>query len=186
MAVRRSVVVDWLMKINLLCGALSGIAMLLMMIVGALDVIGTNLDLVGLPSTPVPAAFEFVATMMVVSVFLAVSLSQARREHIRVEVLVDKLPRPLRQAADVLRYGLSMAFFMAIAYYGALSAMRSYGVGEYAPGLINFPVWPARVVLAFGASLISIQCAIDLIGVFSRRFTVPDRVGGAQTPPSIG
>ena len=87
-------IVNVMMKLNLACAVLSGIALLMMMVVGALDVIGTNLDMIGLPSHPIPAAFEFMATMMVVSVFLAMSLGQARRTHIRVEVLVDKLPRP--------------------------------------------------------------------------------------------
>ena len=170
------------MKVNLACAVLSGIALLLMMVVGALDVIGTNLDLVGLPSAPVPAAFEFVATMMVVSVFLAISLGQARRAHIRVEVVVNLLPRPLRKLADVIRHGLSMALFLLIAYFGALSAMQSFGVGEYAPGIVNFPIWPARLFLAFGASLISIQCAVDLIGVLSPRFAVNGN-GAATDPP---
>jgi TRAP-type mannitol/chloroaromatic compound transport system permease small subunit len=181
----RAAVVDWLMKINLACGVLSGIALLLMMVVGALDVVGTNLDMVGVPSLPVPAAFEFMATMMVVSVFLAMALGQARRAHIRVEVLVNKLPRPLRKLADLIRHGLSMAFFMSIAYFGALSAIHSFGVGEYAPGIINFPIWPARLFLAFGASLISIQCALDLIGIFSRRFAVNSHPGATAKPLRI-
>jgi len=179
MSRQRSAIVDGLMKVNLACGILSGIALLLMMVVGALDVIGTNLDMIGITSAPVPAAFEFMATMMVVCVFLAVSLGQARRSHIRVEVLVDKLPRPLRKLANLFRHLISLAFFMAIAWFGGLSALHSFNVGEYAPGIINFPIWPARFFLAFGATLISIQCAIDFIGVFSKRFDVEVHSGVA-------
>lgn len=182
---KRAAVVDWLLKVNLACGVLSGVALLLMMVVGALDVLGTNLDIIGVPSFPIPAAFEFMATMMVVSVFLAMSLGQARRTHIRVEVLVDKLPRPLRKLADIVRHGLSMGFFMCIAYFGALSAWHSFGVGEYAPGIINFPIWPARLFLAFGASLISLQCALDLLSVFSKRFSVEGHALTAGPKPRI-
>ena len=171
---QRSLLVDRFMRINLACGILSGIALLLMMSVGAIDVVGTNLDIVGLESAPVPAAFEFMTTMMVVCVFLAMSLGQARRAHIRVEVLVNLLPRPLQSVTDLVRYGLSMAFFGAIAWFGCLSAIHSFSVGEYAPGIINFPIWPARLFLAFGASLISIQCAFDLLGVFWPRFGATD------------
>ncbi len=185
MPTRRAPIVDWLMKVNLACGVLSGIALLLMMVVGALDVIGTNLDIIGVPSMPVPAAFEFMATMMVVSVFLAMSLGQARRTHIRVEVLVNLLPWRLHQLANLIRHGLSMAFFLCVAYFGALSAIHSFDVGEYAPGIINFPIWPARLILAFGASLISAQCALDLISVFSRRFAVKGHAGVARPAPRI-
>ena len=179
MSHQRSVMVDGFMKVNLACGFLSGMALLIMMMVGAADVIGTNLDIIGIPSAPVPAAFEFMATMMVVCVFLAISLGQARRAHIRVEVLVDKLPAPLRLLVDLFRHLISMGFFIAIAWFGGLSALHSFNVGEYAPGIINFPIWPARFFLAFGATLISIQCTFDFISVFSRRFNVKGHPGVA-------
>ena len=57
----------FLLRVNLVCGLLSGVALLLMMLAGAADVIGTNLDMIGLQSRPIPAAFEFMATMMVVT-----------------------------------------------------------------------------------------------------------------------
>jgi len=162
-------VVRWLTGFNRSCAIASGVALLLMMVVGAVDVIGTNLDIVGLDSRPLPAAFEFMETMMVVSVFLALSLGQARRIHIRVEVLVNLLPGLLRASCDVLQHVASFAFFVLIAWYGWRSAYTNFLVGEYAPGVINFPVWPARIVLAFGASLMALQCLLDVAGVFVRR-----------------
>ena len=57
----RSAVARLLLRVNLVCGLLSGVALLLMMIAGAADVIGTNLDIIGLQSRPIPAAFEFMA-----------------------------------------------------------------------------------------------------------------------------
>lgn len=176
----------WLMKLNLACGVIAGIALILMMSVGAIDVIGTNLDLLGLPSAPVPAAFEFMTTMMVVSVFLSMSLGQARRTHIRVEVIVDRFPRSVQFLTDILRHALSIVFFAAIAYFGALSALKAYSVGEYAPGIVNFPVWPSRLFLAFGAGLVAAQCVLDLIGVFNTRYRVdtPGESGASAAPIS--
>jgi len=177
-----SVAVKWLMKINLACAFLSGIALLLMMVVGAVDVIGTNLDMVGVSSSPVPAAFEFMATMMVVSVFMAISLGQARRTHIRVELIANMLPARAQVMANLFRHGLSVAFFMAIAWFGMLSAINSFNVGEYTPGSINFPVWPARFFLAAGASLMAVQCIFDFLSVFWGWFDVK-RHDGATSPP---
>ncbi len=173
MSFQHPAIIRWLMKINLGCAVVSGIALLLMMAAGTADVIGTNLDLVGLRSHPVPAAFEFVATMMVVSVFMAISLAQARRAHIRVGVLVKVMPPVLRKASALLQFGLSAAFFLAIAWFGMRGAIHSFSVGEVAPGLINFPIWPARFFLAFGALLMGVQSLIDTLGVVSQRFIVP-------------
>ena len=149
----------WVGKAALLFAFLSGFAMLLMMIVGALDILGTNVF-----AWPVPAAFEFMATMMVVVVFFALSLAQVRRAHLRVEVVYNHMPKPLKYVADILQYVLSIIFFGLIAYFGWELAMVGYHQGEYASGIINFPTWPARFALSIGASLMTLQCTLDLVG----------------------
>lgn len=146
-----------------------------MMLAGAADVFGTNLDLIGLTSQPIPATFEFMGAMMVVTVFLAVSFAQHKRRHIRVEVLVKLLPASLQKVADVIQFALSAAVFVMIAWFTWPAAIHAFNVGEYAPGLIKFPLWPARFVLAFGATLMTVQCLFDMLGVVFKSFRVdPD------------
>lgn len=170
-------------RINAACGVLSGIALLLMMAVGTADILTTNLNWIGLASRPLPGAFEFIGMMMVVSVFLGVSLAQARRAHIQVEMVLQMLPARGQKAAEVWHYLLGAAFFGLIAWAGWPAALHSFRIGEFAAGLINFPIWPARMFLAFGATLVAAQCTFDLLGVFSRRF----RTGEAahDEPPTV-
>jgi len=175
-------VTRWLLRTNLWCGLASGVALLLMMVMGAADVIGTNLDIVGIQSQPIPAAFEFMATMMVVTVFLATALGQARRNHIRVEVLVRMLPPGGQRVMDFIQHLLSAGMWGLIAWYGWKSGFHSVSVGEYATGLINFPTWPARLVLPFGATLMTVQCVFDLLAVFSDRFDATDMAHHSDTP----
>ena len=171
----------WVIRFNLWCGLASGFALLAMMLMGAMDVIGTNLDLVGLTARPVPAAFEFMATMMVVNVFLAMSLGQARRRHIRVEIVVNALPPPLRRAAEAFSVLCSIALFALIAWFGWKSGLHATSVGEYSSGLINYPVWPARLILAVGATLMTVQCLFDLLGLFVERLRTDS--AGADSEP---
>lgn len=145
-----------------------------MMLAGAADVFGTNLDLIGLTSQPIPATFEFMGAMMVVTVFLAVSFAQHKRRHIRVEVLVKLLPTSLQKVADVIQFALSAAVFIMIAWFTWPAAIHAFNVGEYAPGLIKFPLWPARFVLAFGATLMTVQCLFDMLGVVFKSFRIDD------------
>ena len=150
----------WIGKVGLAFAFLSGIAMLLMMVAGSLDIIGTNVF-----AAPVPAAFEFITTMMVVVVFFALALAQARKSHLRVEIIYNRLPVPIQIVLDLLQYALTTIFFGLIAYFGWKSAALGFAQGEYASGIVNFPVWPARFALAIGASLMTMQCMIDFIGV---------------------
>lgn len=150
-----------LQRVNLACAFLSGVAMLLMMAAGAADIVFSNLDKVGLPARPIPAAFEFIATMMVVVVFLGIPLAQARRNHIRVELLVRLLPPWARRGFDFVQHALSALLFGLVAWFGWQAGLHSFRVGEFAAGLINYPIWPARFALAFGATLMTVQCLRD-------------------------
>jgi TRAP-type C4-dicarboxylate transport system permease small subunit len=175
MDAKRNRLAVWITRVNLTCGFLSGVAMLLMMVAGTADILSSNLDKVGLPSKPVPAAFEFMATMMVVVVFLAIPLAQARRSHIQVELVLNMLPTGLRKTLEIVHHILSAVLFAFIAWFGWRAGLHAFDVGEFAAGLINYPIWPARLVLAFGASLMTVQCLFDLAAVFSARFSTEDR-----------
>ncbi len=156
--VPKSGIARLLQKLRRGAAVIAGFAMLAMMLTGALDVIGTNVF-----AAPIPAAFEFMATMMVMVIFFSVALAQAQRSHIRVGVFTDNLPKPLRKLTDVLQFVCSLAFFGLIAWFGWKSGLRSFEVGEYVSGAINFPIWPARFALALGATLMMAQNLYDLI-----------------------
>ena len=168
-----------LLTLTRACAILSGIALLLMMLAGAADVFGTNLDVVGLRSRPIPATFEFMGAMMVVTVFLAVSFAQHDRRHIRVELLVRRLPAFWQKSADVLQFALGAILFGLIARYTWPAAIHAFNVGEYATGIINFPLWPARFILAFGVTLMTVQCLFDMLGVRFASFRTTD-IGTAK------
>lgn len=157
---------------------LSGLGMLLMMITGTLDIFGTNVL-----AWPIPAAFEFMTAMMVVVVFFALSLAQARKAHIRVEILYEHMPRTLQRITDVFQYALSAIFFGLIAWFGWISAHEGFLIGEFASGIVNFPLWPARYAMALGATLMAMQCLVDLAGVifgWSTDDSGDSNVGGAS------
>ena len=132
------------------------------------------MDVIGLRSRPIPATFEFMGAMMVVTVFLAVSFAQHKRRHIRVEVLVKRMPQFMQTVSDVIRHSLSFLVFGLITWATWPAAIHAFNVGEYATGVINFPLWPARFVLAFGASLMTLQCLFDFLGIWFKSFRTTD------------
>lgn len=135
---------------------LAGLAIFAMMLVGAADVVGLFVF-----NSPLPGAFEITETLLVASVFLALALAQAKGRHIRVDVFLRLLPRPARRALDLAGQLLTAALFGLISWMSWDVAAGSLAVGEYSAGLIHFPVWPARVALALGASLMTLQTLAD-------------------------
>ena len=99
--------------------------MLLMMSIGALDIITTFIF-----SRPIPATFEFIETMIVVVAFFAIPLAQSRRAHIRVELLYNFMPKPLKFSSDLLGFLLSAIFYALIANYGWSAVVISFDQNE--------------------------------------------------------
>lgn len=138
------------------------------MVAGAADVLATNLDWIGLQSRPIPGTTEAIATLMVVVVFMGLPLAQQRRAHIALDIS-QHAPPWLRRPLASLQHVLHAVFYGAMAGFGWQQALQSTRVGEFAAGAIAFPVWPARMVLAAGASLMALQCAADVAALLRRR-----------------
>lgn len=146
-------------RLNRWAALLAGVTLLVMSLIGCADVVATQfLDL------PIPAALELVETLLVASIFLAISHAQKERRHIQVNAVLNHLSPGARQACLAFGDLCTLVLFSMIAWYAWKSAAHSLSVGEFKSGLISFPLWPARITLAIGASLMLLQAAVDLKG----------------------
>jgi TRAP-type C4-dicarboxylate transport system permease small subunit len=148
---------QWLANANRAAALLASGAVFLMMFVGAADVIGNVMG------SPVPGAFELTESLMVACVFLAIAHAQASGQHIRVDLLPRLASPAVRALLDRLGHLLSAAVYGAIAWYAWGEVGSSFVGGEYAAGIVRFALWPARLALALGASLMFAQTFFDFI-----------------------
>ncbi len=145
-------------KLNMLGAIIAGAGLAAMMFIGAADVVGTSL--LGMP---VPGAYELTETIMVGSVFLALALAQAQSTHIRVDTIVKTMPAMPRHICETLAHICSFLFYLGICLFGWDGFLQSVEEGGVYQGLIGLPVWPGRLALALGASMITIQAARDAL-----------------------
>ena len=59
-------------------------------------------------------------------------------------------------------------------------------VFEAGNGVFNFPVWPARIVVAAGLILLTIQLAITLAKLLGERIGRRVEIPQEELPPSLG
>ena len=155
---------------------------MLMMSVGALDIMTTYIFL-----RPIPATFEFMETMLVVVAFFAIPLAQSQRAHIRVDLIYNHMPKFLLFSSDLLGYILNIIFYALIAFYGWRAGVISFQQAEIVPGIINWPLWPARFFLFLGALMMTIQCMADAIALLLGRSDLSSKgagggpLGGGET-----
>jgi TRAP-type C4-dicarboxylate transport system permease small subunit len=142
--------------INRTLAAVAAACILMMMLVGAADIIGTwLLDL------PVPGAYEITEAFMVSGIFLALAAAQMFGHHIRAEVFRPLLPIRLAHALDRAGSLLMFAFFAFVTWYGWTEAIDAWASGEYSAGILKLPVWPPKLALAVGATAMAVQSLAD-------------------------
>ena len=152
-----SKIVERLALVVLLIG---GMGMLFSMFLGVADIVGTQVLLI-----PVPGPRELTESTMVLIVFGALAYAQIRRSHIRVELVYFQMPPRVRAVMDVITDLAAIAFYGLILQQAIGEAQYSLQINEATVGLIRFPLWPARFILAAGCALMILQLALHLIPV---------------------
>jgi len=142
---------------NKVGGVISGALIMAMMIIMVGDVVLRRLN------SAFPFAIEFVSMLLVFVVFLAMAESEEVGAHVRVNVVVSRLPQ---KAADILYIFASLAglaFFGLMGWrtmYLSLIAMR---IGEYLPTATWLLVWPVKLVVSLGCLWIGLQFLSNII-----------------------
>ncbi|HLS68803.1 MAG TPA: TRAP transporter small permease [Kiloniellales bacterium] len=146
----------YLSSVNRWTALAAGLALFLMALLGAADVVGAAFGF------PLVGAYEGIESLMVLAIFLAIAAAQQKQAHIQVDLLRIHLPRGGRLLLGIVASLCSILFFGLVAYFGWSAFLRSLASGEFRQGQIGFPLWPARLALAFGASVMVLQCLRDL------------------------
>lgn len=145
-------------RVALLVLLIGGIGMLMSMFLGVADIVGTQVM-----GVAVPGPYELTESNMVLIVFGALAYAQIRRAHIRVELVYMRMGPRVQAAMDVFADIAAIVFFSLLLWQAYNEALYSYDINERTVGLIRFPLYPARAILAAGTALLIVRLALDLI-----------------------
>lgn len=145
-------------RISTACAYLSVTSVLLAMVIMLVEVFSRTFR-----GTSVPGAYETVETLIVLIAFLGLAYSERVGETIRVTVLADVLPRTVMAAARWVGNACGLLIAIWLAFSSAVIARGSFERGEYTTGLVNFPVWPARMVITAGFVLLCVELLVRLL-----------------------
>ena len=134
---------------------------LVMMVSTTADVSGRYLF-----NSPIIGTLELNRTLLVYVVFLTLGYAQLMKRHIRVEIVLGRLPLRPRILLEGLSSLLGLVLMGFIAYGTSIEAYRATAQGEYTMGIINFPMWPGRIALAVGCLALSTEYLLGVIESF--------------------
>jgi TRAP-type C4-dicarboxylate transport system permease small subunit len=152
-----------LSRINTVVVAACGILLFLFMLMEVGDVSGRYLFL-----SPVPGTREIGEIVLAYVVFMGWAAVLANNQHIRVLLLVDRLPLRWQAWLELVALLVGLAMILPIAYYSFELALKSYITKEIA-FTYAIPRWPGKTALFIGSTLFAFQF---LIMFLSRLFTM--------------
>lgn len=167
---------SWLRRrvhsVSSLFALLSALCVVALMVITTVDVLRRIAT-----GRALPGGNEISELLMVGMVFLGLAYAQYRKEHVSVSVLTGRMPA--RSAAVLRAIGivtvLVFLFWMMVASNG--EALRSLASGEYRFGLLQVPMWPARIAIPIGVAWLIVETLIDLWDVV----TNPEAVHAARS-----
>jgi TRAP-type mannitol/chloroaromatic compound transport system permease small subunit len=134
---------------------------------------------------PIAGVIELNEALIVAVIFLCLSWTQIRKEHVFVELFVKKLPPRRREIVTVI--GLILALFVvaALTYQSILAAYEAWEIGDFRQGAVRFPLWPGKATIALGAATLCFQLISEILqGIVAIRSgrgdqgSLPKRGGG--------
>jgi TRAP-type C4-dicarboxylate transport system permease small subunit len=161
--------------------AACGVILFVFMFMVVSDVTGRYLF-----SKPVPATTEVGSTVLAFVIFMGLALTMANKQHVRVEILIDHLPRRWRFWLEVFALVLCFAVVFSMVWYGLPFLIASIKIREAYPTW-GVPLYMAKAALFFGTLLFAIQILIMFVKLLTSHFiTIPvDSQENVQNPSSM-
>jgi len=125
-----------------------------------LNVVSVVTRYVGIPLSGVTIIGEF---MLVGLVFLSLAFVQYKKQNLTVEILISRLTGKTSRTLEIISIILSLGICMLLVWLTWQHAFASISVRERITGEPYYPIYPAKIALALGTSLLCLQLIADFI-----------------------
>ena len=124
-----------------------------MMLLTAGDVIGRVFW-----SRPIPGAVELSSYMLAVFILMGVAYTHQVKGHVRVRMLVSRLPERAGLILDVITILLSLFIISILAWQGWVVGIEERTVSD----MLRIPQFPFRLLVSVAALFLCLELLIDL------------------------
>jgi TRAP-type C4-dicarboxylate transport system permease small subunit len=114
---------------------------------------------------PLPGSTELVERAMLVAVFASFAYAQAKKAHINMMIVVERVPR----IARLLILGLTSILSVATTAYAASAAWTMRGTAlelNQITGILHIPLWPFYLLESLAMWFFAIILLVDTLFVF--------------------
>ena len=140
-----------------IASGIAAVALAAVMLVGVVDIVAGEVLGVFLPFK-----VDMSGTLTAAAIFLAWPLVQSRNEHINVDLFSNIFPRWSIIPREIIAKLAGMIVFALIARGTWILALDSVAIREKSAATLGYPIWPAKLACAIGASLVLLVIALQL------------------------
>ncbi len=113
-------------------------------------------------------AYETVGFLGAIVIAFALGYTQKRKDHIVVDILTDKFPKPVNRILDGVSYLITMVFFAIVAWQVFVWGMKISRSGEVSETL-KIIFHPFIFSVAFGFAVFSLTLIIDFVNNLKKK-----------------
>jgi TRAP-type C4-dicarboxylate transport system permease small subunit len=113
----------------------------------------------------VPSADDVAGLSMAASLFLGLAPTLRAGRHIRVALVLSRLPFRLRRGEEGIICLLGSLFFGYFGFHAAQMTVDSFTFGERTGGLLPIPLWIPQVAMSLGLLVMTVALVEDLVRV---------------------
>ena len=169
---------DRLERVSTMIERIAGLFLALITIIVFASAIGRYLL-----SMPIPDAFDVSRLMMGVAVLWGLASVGYRGSHIKVDLLAELLPSPVRRWVDIFAWSVLFLFTCLFAWM-LMMQVQSYYASAQVTSDLRMPLWPffALMWLGVAASVLTVFLRIALMLADPRRgLDHYERIEGTDT-----
>ena len=138
--------------------ALAGVFM-----VGTLLAVLTSIAGRLLPALNLPGVDAYAGYCTAASAFFALAPTLRRGEHIRVTLLLNRLPARAQRVLDLFCHGVALFLAGALAWFSIRLVLQSHEFNDISTGLDATPLWIPQLGMAAGTTLFALAFLGDLL-----------------------
>ncbi len=127
-------------------------------IIGTVDVMTTNVI-----KQAIPGAVEMSEAGLALLAFLGLAVASRSGDHIKVDILTNRLPKQGQQICSAIGYLVTVLFFSFWAQQLWFLAKKSMAIRETVPGLLQFPLYPIKIIIFLAMAIAAIETIRRLI-----------------------
>jgi len=117
---------------------------------------------------------ELSEVLLVFIVALGAAHAQRTGAHVSTDLVTSKFPPVPAALIRVAGMLVAAGFLLWTAWAGLRRGLTSFESGESRFGITDVPVWPARLILPVGLTLLALQCLFTAWDAWQRRHGDPE------------